>query len=116
MESKRTLRQIMKTTNQISEIEASDTIEPFTPGNIDEKRQEGEERRRQTDNGDDADEVSGERHLLLAEVHGGARSRAVLPPHECVTEVWVDLQLSRAPEAVVSLDSHGRLVGGLRPR
>lgn len=82
-------------------------IQPFKPGNINEKCQEGEQCCRQTDNGDNSDEVADEGQLLLAEVHGRTRSRTVLPSHEFVTQVRVDLELSRAPEAVVSLDSHG---------
>lgn len=77
------------------------------PGNINEKRQEGEQCCRQADNGDNSDEVADESQLLLAEVHGRARSRTVLPSHERVSQVRVDLELSRAPETVVSLDSHG---------
>lgn len=82
-------------------------FQPFKPSNINEKRQEGEQCCRQTDNGDNSDEVADEVQFLLAEVHGRTRSRTVPPSHEHVTQVWIDLELSRAPEAVVSLDSHG---------
>lgn len=87
-----------------------------TPSNIDEKCQKGEKSCRQTDDGDDADEVSDEGQLLLVEEHRGAGGRAVLPAHETVTQIWLNLELSGAPETVVPLDSHGRLVSGLRAR
>lgn len=86
----------------------------FKPGNINEKRQEGEESCRQTDNGNDSYEVADEGQVLLVEKHGRARGRTVLPAHECVTQVWVDLELSGAPETIVSLDSHGGLVSRVR--
>lgn len=78
-----------------------------TPGHVDEERQEGEERRRQADDGDDAHKVADEGQLLLAEEHGGARGGAVLLAHERVAQVRVHLELSGTPEAVVSLDGHG---------
>lgn len=84
-----------------------------TPGHVDEERQEGEERRRQADDGDDAHEVADEGELLLAEEHGGTGGGAVLLAHERVAQVRLHLELPGTPEAVVSLDGHGRLVGGV---
>lgn len=88
--------------------------QPFTPGNIDEKRQEGEERCGETDNRHDSYEVAHEVQLFLVEEHGGARARAVLLAHEGVTEVRFHLELPRAPEAVLSGHRQGRLVCGVR--
>lgn len=79
----------------------------FKPGDIDEESEEGEECGRQTDDGSDSYEVADQGELLLAEEHGGARGRAVFPAHECVTQVRLNLQLSGAPEPIISLDSHG---------
>lgn len=89
-------------------------IYPLKPCDIDEKRQEGEQCCRKTDDGNDSYEVANKSQLLLVEEHGRTRGRAVPPAHECVTKVWVDFELPGAPETVVSLDSHGRLVGGVR--
>lgn len=82
-------------------------IQLFKPGDVDEKSEEGEECGRQTDDGSHSYEVADEGELLLAEEHGGTRGRTVFPAHECVTQVCLNLQLSGAPETIISLDSHG---------
>ena len=74
---------------------------------VDEERQESEEGGGEADDGHHADEVAGERQLLAGEVHVGTRRRAVADPHEGVAELRVDFELSRTPEAVVSLDGDG---------
>lgn len=94
-------------------VEPGESSAGRAPGHVDEKRQEGEERCRKADDGDDAHGVADEGQLLLAEEHRGARGRAVLLAHEGVAQVWVHLELPRAPEAKVSLHGRGRLVAGV---
>lgn len=93
-------------------VEDDGTLRVAEARHVDEEGQEGEEGGGQADDGHHSDEVAGERQLLPREVHVGTRRGAVAHPHEGVAELRLDLQLPRAPEAVVPLDGHGGLRHG----
>ncbi len=80
---------------------------------VDEEGEEGEECGGEADDGDDANEVAGEGELVAPEVHVVTGRGAVAHTEKRVAELGLHFQLTGAPEAIVTLNGHGRQVSGV---
>lgn len=78
---------------------------------VNEEREECEERGAQADDRTHANETFGEFYIVGFEVHVGTGWGTVLGAQEWWSEAWLGLQLQRAPESKVSLGWWGHRCG-----